>query len=68
MSSPEENWIMFEGSFVVPASLGVGVIAGAIPVHRSYGKPMEIANESMSFRVVTAEEITIMRVKKRVTE
>lgn len=61
----EENWILFDGAMLVPASLGVQAISKALPVTRTYGKPLEISNDAMSFRIVTADEVTQMRVKDR---
>lgn len=66
MSDQEENWILFEGTFIVPASMGLGIISKGIPVKRTYNRPMEIDDESMSFRVVPHEQVTVMRAKKRI--
>ncbi len=66
MSVPEENWILFEGSFIVPASAGITMLGQAISVNKSYGRPMEISNEAMSFRLVTPEEVAVMKVKQKV--
>lgn len=66
MSDQEENWILFEGAFVVPASVGLGIISKVIPVKRAYNRPLEIDNESMTFRIVPDEQITVMRAKKKI--
>lgn len=68
MTEAGENWILFEGSFVVPASLGVSVLSKAISVNRPYNKPMEISHDSMSFRLITDEEITTMRARQKILE
>ena len=64
----ETNWVMFEGSFAAPADTAMQLIAKAIPVHKPYGKPMVISHEAMSFRLISAEEMTGLKVRSKMLD